>query len=432
IPYKKTKQTLVWNRVPQHDLINHPPATKPLHSTTTHHCPQVPTVRTTLPEADLVPSRAEDSSAVPSIASKQTANPFSGQPRGQGNLAALQPNIPIRPLPCLPKEPRKFHFAPAATTSKSSPVRPSSVRHGGIQKHRKRQKKDFAVFVERKCHPGKLNSATHHGSGIFQGDDGAAIEPTAASHQPSSPRKRPLASPAERKWRAQTWKQPLSSTAHGESAIASSPASAVATEDDPDSSLALAQELQQFAFEETYRVDHTHPLTTKLGPKFMPNPPKPRLTKKDADTRRDSNQLHNDKMELEDDEDDTDTFVIDVYVRQPEKSTAEETVASPKTSLETAEPDKVGLLVVDDEDQETWELFGAEEQSSDDAWSSDEEDENAEDYYGNDYPEDELDSGDEHGNTYRYWHGASDEEHLDGNVDWSDEEPQAKNMWESG
>ena len=54
----------------------------------------------------------------------------------------------------------------------------------------------------------------------------------------------------------------------------------------------------------------------------------------------------------------------------------------------------------------------------------------AEDYYGNDYPEDELDSDDEYDrNTYSHWQSAFDEEDFDGNIDWSDDEPQIKNMW---
>lgn len=42
----------------------------------------------------------------------------------------------------------------------------------------------------------------------------------------------------------------------------------------------------------------------------------------------------------------------------------------------------------------------------------------AEDYYGNDYPEDEVNSDDEFGRgAYDYRHGASDDE------EWGDEDP---------
>lgn len=56
----------------------------------------------------------------------------------------------------------------------------------------------------------------------------------------------------------------------------------------------------------------------------------------------------------------------------------------------------------------------------------------AEAYYGNDYPEDELDSDDEYDrNTYRHWQGAFDEEDPDSNIDWSDDEFQGTKTWRS-
>lgn len=45
----------------------------------------------------------------------------------------------------------------------------------------------------------------------------------------------------------------------------------------------------------------------------------------------------------------------------------------------------------------------------------------AEDFYGNDYPEDEIDSDDEYGrDAYQYRNYNSDDEEFD--RDWSDEE----------
>ncbi|KAL8674436.1 MAG: hypothetical protein Q9168_001169 [Polycauliona sp. 1 TL-2023] len=433
IPYKKTKQTLVWNRVSQHGskhVHRQPPP-----SSTTHDTHRVPTVQTTSPEGHLVASQANHSSAVQPIASKQTNRPIPSQPQEQGNRAGCSSDPPRPSLPCLPKEPRRFHFTPAtATTKPSSPSIPaSSVRHGGIRKSRKKEKKHFALFVERTCGLGNLNSRAHHGSAMLERGNGASIAPTTSSDQPSSSRKRPLASPAERKWRAQTWTQPSHTNAHPASATATSQVKAVATDHDSDPSLGLARELQQFALEETHRADNSRCLTTRLAPKVVPKPPKPRMAKQETNTPSHSDQLHQDAMIFGEDEEDADSFVIDVYVRQTEHPIAEDPVAMSSTPLDTADPGKVGLLVIEDEDQETWELYGEEDQSSDDGWSSDDEDENAEDYYGNDYPEDELDSDDEYGrNTYRHWQGAFDEEHFDGKIDWSDDESQAKDMWSSG
>lgn len=47
----------------------------------------------------------------------------------------------------------------------------------------------------------------------------------------------------------------------------------------------------------------------------------------------------------------------------------------------------------------------------------------AEDFYGNDYPEDELDSDDEHDrDIYKHWRDPFDEEEFDGSIAWSDDE----------
>lgn len=55
----------------------------------------------------------------------------------------------------------------------------------------------------------------------------------------------------------------------------------------------------------------------------------------------------------------------------------------------------------------------------------------AENFYGNDYPEDEVNSDDEFGRgAYNYRHGASDEEEFDEQEpSWSDEESDAKRPW---
>ncbi|KAL8658430.1 MAG: hypothetical protein Q9226_000998 [Calogaya cf. arnoldii] len=445
IPYKKTKQTLVWNRVSQDDLRNDhhqsSSSAKKRHGETAHHPPQVPIVKSTLPEGDTVASQAHQVSPLQSTASEQPLENQTSQPREDCKLGSSLPDARHCSLPCLPKEPRRFHFTPATTSSKTTSTRASSVCHSGIQKNRKKQRKDFAIFVERTYELGKIGARVQSGAGISQRDIDSSTQIARSSVEPSTPRKRPLASPAERKWRAQTWKQPSGDAAIPASDTASFQVGAATANDDSDASPRLARELQRFALEESQRADEPRHLTKKMSPKIMPKPPKPRLSKEEADTPMND-------VKPEGDEEDPDTFVIDVYVRQPDHLVAERPVALPGTSMKTADPDKVGLLVIEDEDQENWELYGEEEQSSDDGWTSDEEDENglftpptihycfpwlinvAEDYYGNDYPEDELDSDDEYDrNTYTHWQSAFDEEELDGNIDWSDEETQVKNTW---
>jgi len=90
-------------------------------------------------------------------------------------------------------------------------------------------------------------------------------------------------------------------------------------------------------------------------------------------------------------------YVYDHYVREP---------VLPDAPAPTG---PVGLLVISEEDADWWDN----EDASDREFDTDDEDENAEDYYANDYPEDELSDDDEFDrNLYKakYRHGSDDEE----------------------
>lgn len=85
----------------------------------------------------------------------------------------------------------------------------------------------------------------------------------------------------------------------------------------------------------------------------------------------------------------------------------------------------IGYLVIMDEDQTLWEsYYDSDANSSDERdWDSEQDDENAENYYGADYPEEEVNSDDEMGhNAYRYRKGSDDEEFGSEDSDWSDDE----------
>ncbi|KAH7125530.1 hypothetical protein B0J11DRAFT_308542 [Dendryphion nanum] len=83
-------------------------------------------------------------------------------------------------------------------------------------------------------------------------------------------------------------------------------------------------------------------------------------------------------------------------------------IVMPDADGNTPEPEgTVGFIVLEEEDEEWW--FGDE---SDVEFDTDEDDENAEDYYTNDYPEEELSSDDEFDrDPYKYYHGSDDEEY---------------------
>lgn len=109
---------------------------------------------------------------------------------------------------------------------------------------------------------------------------------------------------------------------------------------------------------------------------------------------------------------DVDEYVIDTYVREVIMPDADGNIPEPKGT--------VGIIVLNEGDEEWWN--GDDE--SDREFDTDDDDENAEDYYANDYPEDELSSDDEYDrNLYqkKYRHGSDDEEYdLDHDDDSAD------------
>ncbi|KAF1970764.1 hypothetical protein BU23DRAFT_556487 [Bimuria novae-zelandiae CBS 107.79] len=99
---------------------------------------------------------------------------------------------------------------------------------------------------------------------------------------------------------------------------------------------------------------------------------------------------------------DVDDYVIDTYVREEVMEDADGNVPEHEGII--------GYIILKDEDEEWWNG----EDESDREFDTDEDDENAEDYYANDYPEDELDSDDEFDRDpyqSRYRHGSDDEEY---------------------
>lgn len=111
-------------------------------------------------------------------------------------------------------------------------------------------------------------------------------------------------------------------------------------------------------------------------------------------------------------------YVYDTYILAPSSSDGA-VQANAHDAL-----GNVGYLVITEEDQDVWETY-LEDEPSDKDWNSDDEDENAEDWYGADYPDEELASDDEFGRSsdhgYRA-HGAADDEEWDADTgNFSDE-----------
>ncbi|KAL1605255.1 hypothetical protein SLS60_004799 [Paraconiothyrium brasiliense] len=99
---------------------------------------------------------------------------------------------------------------------------------------------------------------------------------------------------------------------------------------------------------------------------------------------------------------DIDDYVIDTYVREELMSDADGNMPEHEGII--------GYIILKEEDEEWWNG----EDESDREFDSDGDDENAEDYYANDYPEDELSSDDEFDRDpyqRKYRHGSDDEEY---------------------
>ncbi|KAL9032001.1 MAG: hypothetical protein Q9196_000014 [Gyalolechia fulgens] len=401
---EKSRKTIVWNRVladdSQHESnyqISRPTGAQS----------QIPIVRTSLPE--------EDDALPPSIRParlQQNVGDLAGSPHPNrqsaddsvNTLPDRQGRFPTR----IAKGHRKFHL-----TRTSSAIRTSSALPGGIRKIRKKQNTKLAVFVERTDvakelnHP-RTNDVTFHKE---QSKPGGTTPPPLG--ECSTPRKRPLASPAERNWRTQTWKQPLKSDAEMKAAAVETHEPDTAKNSDE-----LALQLQEFALNVSGTGHRPSQVTRRPRAKVKPKPPKPRPAIDGLRTTGQDRKVSGDSTDhLSGFSGDTENFVFDVYVRQPGLIGENTSTGLQHLALEKADPDKIGVLVIEDEDQEIWDLYADEDQSSDEDWNSEEEDENAEGYYGNDYPEDELDSDDEYNrDTYKHWHSTFDEEDFEDDV----------------
>lgn len=331
--------------------------------------PEVPTVRTTRPEEDNVERLPAYPAPSQSNAVERASEIAVIHRHGTANSELSLPNTQARTPHQLRREPRKFHFTRTTTS-----IRNPSVLHSGIQKTRKKQNHNLATFVER---TDSFEKSRYHGRNppnLGEKRPELGSDPLRPSVDLLGSRKRPLASTAERKWREQTWKQPPQSNAREEPAVERTEGRDAGTD-----SLHLASQLQQFALDVSRAEDEAHGAHAKTHAKVKPKPkpPKPRPSKAETEATEGTQYDHGDAMDLSEIQgDNPENFVFDVYVRQTEHLHEEPLTGMQNTALNSADPDKVGVLVIADEDQETWELYGAEDQSSDEDWNSEEENEN--------------------------------------------------------
>lgn len=117
-------------------------------------------------------------------------------------------------------------------------------------------------------------------------------------------------------------------------------------------------------------------------------------------------------------------YTYDTYMRHDTSEDTQSHTGAPRGSAGAAVsgPDSAtnsyGILVIPDEQEELFlEVYGEDATSDDEEdWDSEQDDENAENYYAADYPEDEVESDDEYGmgayQKYRRHGGGSDDEEF--------------------
>ena len=114
--------------------------------------------------------------------------------------------------------------------------------------------------------------------------------------------------------------------------------------------------------------------------------------------------------------DDGESYVYDTYILAPSSSADDGVVELDDVGA------NVGYLVINDDDRSLWEMYLEEDGASDKDWDSEEDDENAENYWAAEYPDEEEWSGSEEGFGYGRRGVPNDEEYHGGMGADSDED----------
>ena len=341
-------------------------ATKTQTTTTALPSPKVPTVRTTLPGEVFKNALARASeNSVNSIPITVAASTFE---KRQQTLQSTQPKKPrqnTHEVFLSPSKARKFHLINTPSPSSSPFLAPKTI----AQKHRDQRKKDLAIFAEKpdlilkaKLSGDILSHSSGEPRNMYNGEE-------EDDSQLEQPRKRPNATGAERRWRTETWANPPKPNA-----VAENSTRTAENINEPSSqwnyeSAQLAEQLQEVALQEIHASEQQGKGLSGSGQlKIKPKPPKPRQPRIDTlDVDSNGNDLMTDAVALDNDGD----YVIDTYVRSSTQPTGPH-----YDSLRGIPHSNVGILIIEDQEEEAfWETL-AEDPESDPEWNSEEEDEN--------------------------------------------------------
>ena len=373
IQTKKQRPSGFWKLI---DDDNTPQFTSPLVSTNpvkkaypnpnAFHSPKTPTPRTALPgegldgqkKTDLGFSESTKASAVPRAMMAKYQKPFElKQTRQSGQKT---PDILRSAL-----KTRKFHLLKCPLPS----YPPNLVSKSTAQQHRKIRGNGLAVFIERTEITRKAKRSgdvsTPSSGEPRHLDNGEEIDMS----QLEKPRKRPNATSVERKWRTENWANRRKSN---ENLIRRAE-----NADEPSNqwnyeSIQLAEQLQEVALAEIHASEEgAKGLSGGRKLKIKPKSPKPRQSR--AEKLADEGSGKAGIIDIDDDGD----YVLDTYVRSSAQPfEVPEPAESYHDPLHSTDHGNIGILVIEDEEEEAlWEAF-AEDQESDLEGNSEEEDEN--------------------------------------------------------
>ena len=353
-------------------LVSSNPVTKAYINPNAFHSPKKPSPRTILPAEGLNGQKNTDSGLSEStnvgadlrVMMDKHQQPFELKQTPQSGQKI--PDILRSAL-----KTRKFHLIKS-----SSPLyTPNIVSKSTAQQHRKNRGKGLAVFVER-------TEITRKAKGSGNVSRPISSEPRRLGNgeenhmtQLEKPRKRPNATAVERKWRTENWANRRKSNETNENLIRRAE-----NVDEPSNhwnyeSIRLAEQLQEVALAEIRASEEG-----AKGPsggrklKVKPKSPRPRQsrTEKFADEGSEKDAIPG-IVDIDDDGD----YVLDTYVRSnAQPFEVPEPVESYHDPLHSTDHGNIGILVIEDEEEEAlWETF-AEDQESDLEGNSEEEDEN--------------------------------------------------------
>lgn len=292
----------------------------------------------------------KDATYPPNVASQPSTTP-----------KASQPNHKISSPPKPKQQPRKFHLSrrtfsliPAGSDSK-----------GKIHK-RKQRRNDLPVFVEKSG----LARLTQDNLPKIPEASRATANTKGNRHHMDESTDGPKIALGARESEGKTTESAVTSSTSGMAKKVDEKLSEYSQH-----SITLAWQLQELATKESLRSSpDLRGSQTQSQPKIKLKPPRPRPQEKEGKSiDSGGDQVMEDVIDIENEKD----YVYDTYVRSSGQvvSTPKDITELRVSELEDIDDNTIGILVIEDEDQEIWETF-AEEEESDKEWNSEEEDEN--------------------------------------------------------